>query len=374
MASNMDKITDAIIEKLEQGEIPWVKPWRESGLAKNWSTGREYSGMNMLFLEPGKEYATFNQITAAGGKIKKGAKSKVIHYFSPEQREITKINEKGISETLIQKTFVYKKFNVFEVGKDTEGLNLKWQNKVQEKFDPAKEMDSIISKYKNPPQIVHSGNEAYYSPSKDLISLPTPEAFKTTEAYYSTLAHELVHSTGSEKRLNRLDGAKFGSPSYAKEELVAEIGSAFLLNEAGIKKDIDNTAAYIQSWLKTLKNDKSILMTAIPKAMTAVNHITGREREKTKTLENKIEPIKKEVDLELPKAQDIKKDIPITKKKEPTKVLESKIKPSKKEIEPPKSKSQSIKKDSPTTPKKEPAKKSAWAKKLDKEKEASLER
>lgn len=334
MASNIDKITDAIIEKLEQGEIPWVKPWRESGLAKNWSTGREYSGMNMLFLEPGKEYATFNQITAAGGKVKKGAKSKVIHFFSPEQREVTRINEKGDEEKLLQQAFVYKKFNVFEVGKDTEGLNLKWQNKVQEKFDPVHEMENIISNYKNPPQITHSGNEAYYSPSKDLVSVPTPEAFKSTEAYYSTLAHELVHSTGSEKRLNRLFPDKFASTNYAKEELVAEIGSAFLLNEAGIKKDIDNTTAYIQSWLKALKNDKTLLMTAIPKAINAVNHITGREREKTKVLENTKEPIEKGVDVELPKAQDVKKDSPPTKKKE----------------------------------------KSAWSKKLQKEKETGLER
>lgn len=294
MATNIyENIRDEIIKKLEEGYIPWIKPWGSSGEAKNWLTGKEYQGINRLLTEPGKEYATFLQIKQAGGTVKAGSKSKMIVYYSPtiavnlkevvEENENTgelKVIEDGKRATA-HKSAILKKYSVFEIGKDTEGLELKHQCIKTPSFNPVDKAEEVIANYHNKPMILESGgNRAYWRPSADLVQMPTRNAFKNEAAFYHTVFHELIHSTGSSNRLNRDMKGFFGSEKYAKEELVADIGAAFLMAYCNMEIQLENTVAYCQGWSKKLKEEKpTLIMQAAAQADKAVDYILGREQE-----------------------------------------------------------------------------------------------
>lgn len=264
-----EMVTNKIIEKLEQGIIPWRKPWTGQAQAVNWKTQKPYRGINTMLLDAG-EYATFKQITEAGGKVKKGAKSEIVVFWKFLEKE----NEEGEKENIPMLRY----YRVFNIETQVEGLKSKRGEVGTFEHNKMEECENIIKGYVGKPSLSFKNDGAYYTPSMDNVNMPPMKHFPKLEEYYSTFFHELVHSTGHKDRLGRegVTGTTyFGSETYSKEELVAELGAQMLCSIAGINNEpiIDNSASYIGSWLKKLKDDKTLLVKAGGQAQKAVDHI-----------------------------------------------------------------------------------------------------
>ena len=271
-------VTDRFIAQLEQGIIPWHKPWTgvQSG-AISGATGKPYSLLNQMLLGKPGEWYTFPQIQKLGGKVRKGEKSSMVVFW--KQMPIKEVDP-ATGEKVERMIPMLKYFNVFHIDQ-TEGITAKVID--PEAIDPATDdaADAIIADYlqRSGVQLEHrQGDEAYYSPSCDRVVLPLREQFRDMTEYYSTAFHELTHSTGHRSRLDRLSRkAFFGNEEYSREELVAEIGAAALLNHCGIEtgNSFKNSAAYIKSWLRVLRNDKKMIVSASGAAAKAFELITG---------------------------------------------------------------------------------------------------
>lgn len=267
-------ITDRITAQLEQGVIPWHKPWIVSGkaCAISRSTGKPYSLLNQLILGKPGEYVTFAQIKQEGGRIKRGAKAQFIVFWKWIEQE----DKDNPGE--IKKIAFLRYFNVFHLD-DCEGLQPKHKTAAAQPLEPDAAADAIIADYltRSGVKLEHQpGDRAFYRPSTDTVVLPEMEQFAELAEYYSTAFHELTHSTGHASRLNRLTAtAHFGNEEYSKEELVAEIGAAALVNHVGLEtsSSFRNSAAYVQSWLKALQNDKRMIVSAAGQAEKACNLI-----------------------------------------------------------------------------------------------------
>ena len=279
------EVTDRIIAELENGVIPWDKPWTgvKSG-AISYATGRPYSLLNQFLLKPG-EYITFKQCQERGGKVKKGAKAKMVVFWKVITRQKKDANGNPVTNSeghpVIENVPFLRYFNVFHI-EDCEGIEPRWTDKPTGTTEPIEAAEAVLTDY-----ITRSGvkfenimqDKAYYSPTVDKIVLPIMEQFPQVAEYYSTAFHEAVHSTGHKSRLNRFTGeaaaAMFGSESYSKEELIAEIGSACIMHDIGIETTgtFRNSAAYIQNWLKVLKNDKRMIVAAASRADKAARLI-----------------------------------------------------------------------------------------------------
>ena len=268
------EVTDRIMAQLENGIIPWQKPWIASGSAVSRATGKPYSLLNQMILGRGGEYLTFAQCQKEGGKIKKGAKSQMVVFWKWVETEDEETYEKK------QVPFL-RYFNVFHIDQ-CEGLKAKYTQELPEtSADADQTAEAIIAGYiqKSGVRLLHNeGDRAFYQPLTDSITLPLRAQFREIAEYYSTAFHELTHSTGHTSRLDRLEKtAFFGSEAYSKEELIAEIGAATLVNHAGLETpdSFRNNAAYIQNWLSVLQNDKRFIVSAAGKAEKAVNMILG---------------------------------------------------------------------------------------------------
>lgn len=275
-------ITQRIVERLEQGEIPWKKSWNAQTQApRNLISGKLYSGINTFILLSARYqspyWLTFKQATEKGGSVRKGEKGYPVVFW--------KIDKKADEETGEEKTVpILRYYTVFNVAQ-IDGLeNVPATEIHSTSEDGAEAIDAaewIVAQMPNRPQISHGHTRACYSPSWDRVEMPVSIAFNGPAEYYSTLFHELAHSTGHESRLNRHQSIKnhsFGSNDYSKEELVAEFSSAFLCAEAGISPAvIENQTAYIQGWLKALKNDSKLLINAAAQAQKAADWIMGRQ-------------------------------------------------------------------------------------------------
>ena len=273
-----EMVTERIIEQLESGVIPWEKPWSgvRSG-AYNRISKRSYSLLNQMLLKNEGEYATFKQWSELGGKIKKGEKSEIVVFWKILPIEETQ--EDGTK--VIKQVPLLKYINVFHISQ-VEGVEPLQKEKLND-IEPIEQAEQILVDYWTREHITVEhikGDKAFYSPMRDLIHLPLFEQFKDANEYYSTAFHESVHSTMKESRCNRAEERKdklvaFGSEEYSKEELVAELGSANLMNIIGIetRKSFRNSSAYIQSWLRVLKNDVKFIVSASSKAEKAVNYI-----------------------------------------------------------------------------------------------------
>lgn len=281
MASVYELVTERIIAELEKGEIPWHKPWTGLGGERNgaWSrsTGRAYSLLNQMLLGKPGEYLTFKQCEAAGGKVRKGEKSSMVVFW--KQVAVDDEEEKDENGKPKKKLVpMLRYYNVFHIDQ-CDGIEAKYKAAEIGRFDPIAEAQAIADEYSEREHLTidHvAGDEAFYSPARDCIQLPLREMFPENREYYSTLFHEMVHSTGHKSRLNRLDRvAAFGSEDYSKEELTAEIGAAALMNRVGIEtaRTFKNSAAYIQSWLEALRNDTRMIVSASSRAEKAVNYI-----------------------------------------------------------------------------------------------------
>lgn len=280
-----DIIMDRIITKLSDGVVPWQCPWSElGGFPKNAVSQKEYRGINRLLLAfsgfQSNSFLTYKQCQSLGGHVKPKEKGFPIVYwnFIEKPGENPDKPEETVSLPLLR---YYTVFNTTQC----EGLPEKMYAlpKKQIEFDSISACDKVLNGFVDRPEIQHNEARAFYRPDKDYINMPMPDTFRSPEEYYSTLFHELTHSTGHEKRLNRtsiVDICPFGSTNYSREELIAEIGSSFLCGTTGIEnKTIDNSTAYINSWLKKLKEDKSAVVVAAGQAQKAVDFILRRKEE-----------------------------------------------------------------------------------------------
>lgn len=277
-----EMVTERIIAELEKGVIPWEKPWTgvRSG-AYNRVSKRPYSLLNQMLLKHTGEYATYKQWQDLGGQVKKGEKSEIVVFWKIFEAEET---NKDTGEKETKKIPLLRYYNVFHISQ-VEGVEPLAPEQLNDEVEPIEEADKIITDYITREHIDFTecrSNEAYYSPSSDRVVVPMKEQYTVINEYYSTTFHELTHSTGHKNRLNRLQTgavAAFGGTEYSKEELVAEIGSASLMNLLGIEtvKTFRNSTAYIQSWLQVLRNDNKFIVSASSKAEKAVNYILAAE-------------------------------------------------------------------------------------------------
>jgi antirestriction protein ArdC len=280
-------VTDQIIALLEQGVIPWQKPWNDSGIPMNLLSKRQYRGINLwLLLTLNYErnlFLTWDQIKSIGGSVMAGEKGAIVVFWKPLQKKTEENNNE--KEKNVPMLRYYKIFNIAQCRNIPTELIPKVDEGAHE-FIPKIECETIIHEMNDAPRIQHKEQKAYYDVVSDLINMPKQKSFQTIDSYYSTLFHELVHSTGAEKRLGRRtlkDMAPFGSESYAMEELIAEMGSAFLCRFAGmLPNEIKNTVAYIDGWLEVFKKDKRFLITAAGQAQKAADLILGRQDNESK--------------------------------------------------------------------------------------------
>ena len=267
------EITNRIIAQMEEGIIPWHKPWI-SGKAISRTTGKPYSLLNQMMLDKPGEYLTFKQCQAEGGKVKKGEKAQMVVFW----KWMTVEDE----ETKEEKEVPFLRYyNVFHIDQ-CEGLRPKYEIALPGTAEPDATANEIIYDYLSRSGVAmrhESGDRAYYQPMADTVVIPDRKQFAETAEFYSTIFHELTHSTGHESRLNRLEKtAFFGTESYSKEELIAEIGAATLVNHCGMEtsSSFRNSTAYMQNWLSVLKNDKRFIVSAAGKAEKAINLILNQ--------------------------------------------------------------------------------------------------
>jgi len=268
-------VTEQIIKQLENGDIPWKRPWLTNGIPiQNFVSKKPYRGINPFLLN-GAGYAcpywvTFNQVKQLGGKVKKGEHGSMVVFFKMlEVDDRARAGEK----TNIPMLRYYKVFNLSQ----TTGIHWDKPEETRE-HNPIQICEDIVSGYPGKPPIKFGRDHAAYNPSGDYVKMPNPETFKSAEFFYNVLFHELTHSTGHENRLDRASltdlAAVFGSHEYSKEELVAEFGAAMLCGVAGIDTTtIENSAAYIKNWSKKLRENPKYIVWAASQAQKAADYI-----------------------------------------------------------------------------------------------------
>lgn len=271
-ASVYEIITGQILAELERGQVPWRKPWGTLPPA-NLITKKPYRGINVFllgFAGYGSQYwLTFNQAKQLGGNVRRGEHGSKIVFWKFDSYE-TEVH----GEVEERKFAFLRYYTVFNL-EQTEGLKALLD--LPPAF-PIESAESIVRGMPNPPAFEQDFRAAYI-PSTDTVTMPSRTAFNSQEEFYSTLFHELTHATGHAKRLAR-DGfdtpQQFGSESYSKEELIAEMGSAMLCGVAGIEqRTLANSAAYLQSWISKLKADSRLVITAASAAQKAADYIRG---------------------------------------------------------------------------------------------------
>lgn len=270
-------ITDRIVEMLEQGTVPWQKPWKSRAEApKNLKSKKPYRGINSWMLYCSRfdspYWLTYKQAQEKGGQVRKGEKGTPVIFW----KEI-EVEDKDTGE--LKKVPMLRYYTVFNLSQ-IDGIED--PDADQEEifdFNPIQEAERIVHGMPKRPEIEHGYNSAFYRPSQDSIGMPNPNKFTDAHGYYSTLFHEMVHSTGHQTRLSRKEVqglATFGSRTYAKEELVAEMGAAYLCGQTGTEnRTIENSAAYIKGWLQALKNDNKMVIHAAAAAQKAADFILG---------------------------------------------------------------------------------------------------
>ena len=275
-------ITARILDEIAKGTLPWNKPWKSAAGEgpTNAISGKAYQGLNVFLLNCAPYarpyFLTYKQAAAAGGTVRKGEKGSPVIFWKTGEYVKT-----GESETT--KSFLLRYYTVFNVAQ-CDGLpaDLLPMLPVQDGGTHGEVVDAeaIVSGYQAAPTIQHGGGGAYYRPSHDVVQMPAKADFESLPHYYSTLFHELTHSTGHSSRLKRAgvtDLVHFGSTNYSKEELIAEMGAAFLCGHANISNAavIASSASYLVGWSQRLKADPSLLVQAASAATKAVHHIMG---------------------------------------------------------------------------------------------------
>ena len=291
-----ERVTEKITELLEQGVVPWQKPWHAKvGPPRNGVSGRYYRGLNVFMLS----HAGFDspwwfspkQVNDLGGHIRKGEKTSWVHFWKPwlpkgEPADPLEVETDEVEiSTRRRPVLIIRAYRVVNLDQcagpwidkfiakhPVEGL-------VNNNNDAIAACEDVVANMPQRPVIRYGGDQAFYRPWTDEVRVPRRQTFTSSEAFYACLFHELTHSTGHRDRLNRKsvrDAAPFGSPSYSREELVAEMGAAFLCATAGIADPtIQNSASYIHGWLKFLRSDPRALITAGAQAQKAADYVLG---------------------------------------------------------------------------------------------------
>lgn len=277
-------VTNKIVEALEKGVIPWQKPWNGRQHApRSASTGKPYRGVNAFLLAlqanamgyDSPYWLTYKQAQSLGGNVRKGEKSTLVVFYKTWETK-----DKDTGEDV--KIPVLRYFNVFHASQ-CDGLPEKFYvvpDADGHEFTPIQNCENVVAGYADPPAIEHGGTSAFYKPSADTVRMPVAEKFQNSEAYYTTLFHELAHSTGHCSRLDRkgiANVAAFGSESHGREELIAEMGAAFLCGHCGIESTMQNSASYVQGWLKAIKQDSRLVVQSAGAAQKAADWILGSE-------------------------------------------------------------------------------------------------
>lgn len=273
-------ITERMIAALEAGVVPWQRPWKNGAdptTPANLVSKRPYRGINVFVLwtagYASPFWCTFNQAKSLDAKVRKGEHGWPVTFWKKWERTVD--GEDGEEK---QRGLLLRYYTVFNV-EQLDGLDPKHlpaPPKPEKAFNPIRQAKKIVDGYEKGPVIQYGGNRASYSPSSDRVQVPQASQFSSREAYYATLFHELTHSTGHEDRLDRLESLWFGSEPYAKEELVAEMGSAFLCAHSKIgEKVFHASAAYIQGWLSKLRADPKLVIHAAAQAQKATDMILG---------------------------------------------------------------------------------------------------
>lgn len=314
-------VTDRILEALAKGTVPWRKPWTGTDeVPTSLSSGRPYRGVNVLLLglagygdprwgtfkackdaavkaareqgrtiveKQGRKGTYFVEVvdgveTLFAGGVRKGEKGTQIILWKPARKDV-KNGETGETESFGY--MLLRQYTVFNAEQCNDIPALEVEELSEHEVNERAE--AVWDGYKYRPGLGHGGNRAFYTPSRDAVTMPNPEQFVGSDEYYQTLFHELIHSTGHESRLNRLEPATFGSDPYAKEELVAELGASMLAGLCGMSTAAgDQSAAYIASWSKRFQQDPKLIVQAAAQAQKAADRILGTtfENEEQKPL------------------------------------------------------------------------------------------
>jgi antirestriction protein ArdC len=280
-------VTEQVCEALEAGTVPWHKPWNaETGIPRNLTSGKAYRGINPFLLSceamaSGYEapwWLTYKQAQERGGHVRRGEHSSLVVFWKRLERKTERDPETG-AEILTGAPMVLRYFRVFNV-EQCEGVEYPRTETERHDWEPLEQCESIASGYlETGPAFRQGGAQACYSPSADEVCIPERETFESATGYYSTLFHELTHSTGHASRLARkdlLEAHYFGDSNYSREELVAEMGAAMLSGVCGIEQlTVPNSAAYVAHWLSALRGDRRLVVTAAAQAQKAADLIRG---------------------------------------------------------------------------------------------------
>jgi antirestriction protein ArdC len=286
------EVTNRIIALIEQGVAPWRQTWNSYGLARNYATGHIYTGINYLLMNNTgysiPYFMTFNQVQEQGGQVRKGAKAEMVIYFKVFYKDVndqTLTKDESIMRTRngeeIRMLKFIRYYNVFNIG-DIEGIEFNIQEISLKPKEKIERCEHLVENMPNKPgTITVPGDSACYYPANDFINIPAMKQFDSTEHYYATLFHELVHATGHTSRLARLEVMHpelYRDKQYAREELIAEMGASFLCSTVHIDYDdiVESSAAYLDGWLKVLKEDSKFIFKVASEAQRAADYILNK--------------------------------------------------------------------------------------------------
>jgi antirestriction protein ArdC len=287
------EVTSRVLTALEQGVVPWRRPWRIERHAYdnrythfNLASKKPYRGVNTLLLDltaatagyRSPYWLTFRQALTLGGAVRSGEQSTMIVFW---KQLVIATEDDG--EAKPRRIPLLRHYNVFNIEQCDSLADRIPPPPERAPFEPIEVARLLLAGMPDPPCVVHGGSRAYYRPASDTVGLPEPECFHTREAYYATSFHEHIHATGHPRRLARkeiTEIVEFAGPGYSREELVAEMGAAFLCASAHIDAPAlqTNTAAYIASWMSKLSEDPRLLITAAGQAQRASDFILAVEQ------------------------------------------------------------------------------------------------
>lgn len=277
-----DVVTEKILERLASGVIPWRKSWR-TALPKSYGSKKEYRGINIFLLScdgfTSRYWISYKEAERLGGHVKKGERgTPVIYWHWRTEQEIAKLIASGkTTDPAPCIPFVSTVFNLDQV----EGINRPEDDVTLTTQNASDRAEAVYNQMVGKPRLVQGVTaRPAYSSQFDTVTMPFTQQFHTSDHYYATLFHELIHATGHSSRLARFGNAKhqqFDDVAYSYEELIAEFGSAFLCGVTGIESNtiLDDAAGYINEWSKVFRSDKTILLKAASAAQKAVDHISG---------------------------------------------------------------------------------------------------
>lgn len=285
-------VTDKILEQLAQGTVPWHKPWKDGARPTNLVSNKPYTGINVFLLgtEPyaSPYWLTYKQATELGGHVRKGEHGTLIIFWQlvkARKQDQDADRDPNKPPRMVPLLRYYRVFNL-EQTEDVKVPKGRTAGQVENRteIERIEAAEEIIANYPNRPHIQYGEAAAWYRVTDDLVNLPPKDLFENADEFYATAFHELGHSTGHPDRLDRLEPAFFGSHTYGREELVAEMTAAFLAAEAGIETTHQNNAAYLASWIKTIGEDVKAVVVAAGQAQKAADHVLGRVKaEETET-------------------------------------------------------------------------------------------